>query len=228
MRLLWSMCLLSLAAAPPGVAADIAVLPIQDAGGADNGAITELVRQSAIGFGLDVMSGADTAAVIADATAIAGACELQSAPCALQLGGVAGVSRVVTGSINGTQVQLHLFDVAAQAEVNASFVGVANNPGRAARLATVRLLRPELEMGGLYVSVDVAGATIIVDGVERGVSPASTISLKPGRHEVYITHFEHESQTFAVDVDFAVTTQLNVTLDPARRPSSSSSSSSSS
>lgn len=221
----WCVCV-AVIAAPSAAAAEIAVLPIKGENGADNVTITELVRQSVVGFGLDVLSSSDTDVVIADSAAFSGTCDTSTSACALQLGGVAGVRRVITGKITATQAQLHLYDVASQAEVDSSFVGIGNDAGGAARLAAVRLLRPDLEMGGLHVSVDVAGASIVVDGVERGSSPSVTVSLKPGRHEVYVTHVDFESQTFSVDVDFGVATHLNVTLDTkkARAPTAPTSS----
>jgi hypothetical protein len=196
---------------------DLAVLPVSGSDSAQNVTITELLRNSIMGFGLDVLSSDDTAAVIDDAAAFGAACDVKDPACALQLGGIAGVRRVVVGVVAWPQIQLRLYDVAGEKEVKNAFVAIGNDPSRAVRLAAVRLLRPDLEVGGLFVTVDVAGAAIVVDGEERGVSPTSTISLKPGRHEVYITHFDHESQTFSVDINFGATSQLTVKLDTAKR-----------
>ncbi len=61
----WCVCV-AVIAAPSAAAAEIAVLPIKGENGADNVTITELVRQSVVGFGLDVLSSSDTDVVIAD------------------------------------------------------------------------------------------------------------------------------------------------------------------
>jgi hypothetical protein len=123
----WCVCV-AVIAAPSAAAAEIAVLPIKGENGADNVTITELVRQSVVGFGLDVLSSSDTDVVIADSAAFSGTCDTSTSACALQLGGVAGVRRVITGKITATQAQLHLYDVASQAEVDSSFVGIGAWP----------------------------------------------------------------------------------------------------
>jgi hypothetical protein len=153
--------------------------------------------------------------VISDTAAFGSACPVTVSDCALQIGGVAGVSQVLIGAVDAGQLTVRLLDVATEAERGRTTVP-ADAPA-AARLAAVRLLRPALDVGRLAIDVDVTGAAISIDGALRGMSPLPPLTLSSGRHEIYVTHADHDGQSFVVDISFEQTATLDVVLAPVVR-----------
>lgn len=93
----------------------------------------------------------------------------------------------------------------------------------AVRVAAYRLLRPEQLRGTLQVLVNIAGATVFLDGKRIGVSPLRTplSGLEVKEHSLRITHPEFVDFIRKVKVRFQKTSLVRVVLnrpkvDPVR------------
>lgn len=85
----------------------------------------------------------------------------------------------------------------------------------AVRVAAYRLLRPEQLRGSLQVLVNIAGATIYLDGQRMGVSPlrAALTNLEVREHSLRIAHPEFVDFIRKVNVRFQKTSLVRVTLN---------------
>jgi hypothetical protein len=193
-------------------AVDVAVFPAAGNLDADTRLVmTKALRSEARAIGLDVLSAQLTDGTIDTMADLAEACTITTDGCAAQLGGLMGVKRVVVAVVASDVILVREIDVASASEsgrVSVPFVRGA--PTSTIRLALVRLLRPDLEQGQLFVDVDIAGASIVIDGTPAGVSPLGPVGVKPGRHEVYVAHVDHESQTLFVDVELGQAATVEV------------------
>lgn len=176
--------------------------------------MTEGLRAASASLGYRVKNGPDTDAVLAGAAALGADCPLTSDACVVQMAGLTGAQVVVVGELRRDTLVVRSFNVGLSRQTGSATVPLASSANLTARLAMVRLLRPDLEVGQLNVDVDVAGATVIIDNVNRGVSPIDLVTLAPGKHEVYVAHVDFDSQTHQADVSFGNTTTLEVRLDP--------------
>ena len=205
---------LALVGAAPDRQGTIAVLAVTGSAPASiRQELTSELRIAGASLGFDVDSGADTDAIIAGARGLGADCPLTSDTCVLQLAGLTGARLVVVGALDGDALVVRSFNVGLSRQVSSARVPLLSSAAQTARLAAVRLLRPDLELGQLNVDVDVAGATIVVDNVNHGISPIAVVTLSPGRHEVYVAHADFDSQTHHVDVTFGATAVLEVRLD---------------
>ncbi|MFH2005104.1 MAG: PEGA domain-containing protein [bacterium] len=84
----------------------------------------------------------------------------------------------------------------------------------AVRVAAYRLLKPELLVGSLQVVVNIAGATIYLQGKRIGVSPLREAIPHLGvkKHNLRITHPDHVDFIRKIKVRFQKTTIVRVTL----------------
>jgi hypothetical protein len=205
-----------LAAAGAG-AADVAVLPLAGRQSvAEREALTTALREELRALDVDVLDGPATGRVMAGASALSGACPVTTTDCALQLGGLAGVATVVVGATDSGQLTLRALDVARQLEVGRVVVPIDMvSPRATVRLAAIRLLRPEREVGHLALFVNVDGATVSVDGRVVGRTPIDLLPLRPGAHEVVVDHPRHDSEVVRVDIALASTATLHVDLKGA-------------
>lgn len=226
MKLLLALIVVAVGFSAGASAADVAVFPIGGRAPArDRADLSAALRNEVSGLGMSVLSTTQTEQVVADAAAIGTVCDVVTPACALQLGGLAGVRIVIVGTVDQTALTLRSFNVATEREGAKATVPLGA-VGPTAKLAATRLLRPDLAEGTLVVDVDVAGATISVDGRVRGRSPLGPISVAAGRHEVYVGHVDHQSQTIPVSVGLGAVTTIEVTLSdavarPRHRPSTS-------
>ena len=205
---------LALVGAAPDRQGTIAVLAVTGSAPASiRQELTSELRSASAALGFDVDSGADTDAIIAGARGLGADCPLTSDTCVLQLAGLTGARLVVVGALDGDALVVRSFNVGLSRQVSSARVPLLSSAAQTARLAALRLLRPDLELGQLTVDVDVDGATIVVDNVNHGISPMATLTLSPGRHEVYVAHADFDSQTHHVDVAYGTTASLQVRLD---------------
>ncbi len=160
-----------------------------------------------------VFSEADTTTAVDAAVNFGGACNAFELDCAARLGGLMGADIVLIGRLERGQLIVRAVDV-GRVSLKGQTQVPWDTPATAARLAVVRLLHPEQEVGTLVVDVDIAGASIVVDGRNVGVSPLAALTVKPGVHEVYVTHIDHDSQTQTVTVPLGGTWVAEVNLDP--------------
>jgi len=138
--------------------------------------------------------------------------------CLTELGRIAGADYTVYGEVGGLGtaqvVYLKLVGVKAGKDLRTTtleFEGDAPSPA-AVEAAVVRLLSPNLYTGTLEVQVDVAGATIYVDGERAGESPSKPIPLPVGSHAVRITHPEFRDFVRFVDVEFKQAVPIKANL----------------
>ena len=205
---------LALVGAAPDRQGTIAVLAVTGSAPASiRQELTSELRSASAALGFDVDSGADTDAIIAGARGLGADCPLTSDTCVLQLAGLTGARLVVVGALDGDALVVRSFNVGLSRQVSSARVPLLSSAAQTARLAALRVLRPDLELGQLTVDVDVDGATIVVDNVNHGISPMATLTLSPGRHEVYVAHADFDSQTHHVDVAYGTTASLQVRLD---------------
>lgn len=128
--------------------------------------------------------------------------------CLAELGELVGATYTIYGEVGGLGsaqvVYLKLVDVGHARVVRSTTLelGGEQNPVEAAREAATRLLVPGRHVGRLRISVDVKGATIFVDGVQVGRSPARPLELPVGTHALRVTHPEFRDFVRFVDVKF--------------------------
>ncbi|MDP2343496.1 MAG: CsgG/HfaB family protein [Deltaproteobacteria bacterium] len=211
-------CVLSLAVAATD---DTLVVVLPLVGAADAVVVTdELRKQIEAVPGLQVQPKKTTTEHLATAAALGMACTADKPECALTLGGLAGGAIVVTGTLEGGKLAARAFDVGRKKERSSSSTELSADPkadpkarARAIKLLAVRLLAPEREQGTIEVGVQQKGATIVVDGVPRGVSPlARAVEVSPGKHEVYVALIGFESQVQEVNVEFDTAVRIDVQL----------------
>jgi len=212
-----------LLASAPGVDGNVAVFGVTgQAPPTVRTELTEALRTASAALGYRVKSGPDTDAVLAGAAALGADCPLSTDACVLQMAGLTGAQVVIVGVLSNDTLTVRSFNVGLSRQTGSASVPRSSSSSLTARLAVVRLLRPDLEVGQLNVDVDVPGATIIIDNVNRGTSPIGLVTLTPGRHEVYVANVDFDSQTHQTDVTFGSTSTLEVRLDPRpageRRP----------
>jgi hypothetical protein len=229
-RMILGAFLIALAtpAAPPASGASttgqlVVILPL--AGSADAAtreAFTDALRKGASALaGFGVQGKSVTAQHLVTASTLGLSCPLDRADCVLKLGGLAGAAIVIGGTLapgpDGRPLaSLRAFEVSRTRERSSSSLAIpADLKGQtaAARLLAVRLLAPERERGLIEVAVKQKGATILVDGVPRGVSPLTKpLEVAPGKHEVYVALIGFESAVHEVSVAFEQSARLEVEL----------------
>jgi hypothetical protein len=81
--------------------------------------------------------------------------------------------------------------------------------------STAATLQPVAPSGSLSVTTSPAGATILVDGVQRGISPATIPGLLAGRHTVMLKLDGYQDFSAPVTISAGQTQTLTTTLSPA-------------
>lgn len=200
-------------------AADIAFFPpAGNVGADDRAAMTKVLRSEARALGLDVLSAQLTDGTIETLASLPDACTMTTNACAGQLGALMGVKRVVVTVIANGNLVLREIDVAGASERQRVSVPFSQSSStQNIRMGLIKLLRPDLENGQIFVDVDVAGASIMIDSVPVGVSPLGPVGVRPGRHEVYVAHVDYESQTLIVDVELGQAASVEVLFAGPRK-----------
>jgi hypothetical protein len=139
--------------------------------------------------------------------------------CLAELGRLVGASHVVAGEVGelpeGRVVYLEAIDVASEASAGSTtaiFPGDPKLHANEARAAAHRLLSPRSYVGHIGLKIDVAGATLYVDGQRIGKSPLGILTLSVGTHALRITHAQYRDFVRFVDVAFDQTETLDVGL----------------
>ena len=147
-------------------------------------------------------------------------CEGEPA-CLAELGKLAGASVVVAGEASGIGddqvVYLKAVDAARATEIGTTtLVAAAKATGApatlAARAAVYRLLLPSEYVGTLALRIDVARATVFVDGQRVGEAPLLPLTMAVGTHALRVTHPSYRDFVRFVDVKFGERTDLVVDL----------------
>ena len=72
--------------------------------------------------------------------------------------------------------------------------------------------------GSVSITTTPAGATVFIDGVQEGISPATIPGLVPGAHTLLVTMDGYADLTTSVGVTAGETQAYTVTLVPAATP----------
>lgn len=75
-----------------------------------------------------------------------------------------------------------------------------------------RLIAPHKHRGNLVVKVDVKKAKIYVNGEMKATSPAPTLSLKAGTHNIRVTHPSYHDFLKFIDLPFGQTIRIKANL----------------
>jgi hypothetical protein len=139
--------------------------------------------------------------------------------CLAEVGKLVGASLVVAGDVSsiadGSVVYLKVVDTTSEKETGSTtalFEGVDAAKQTEARAAAVRLLSPKSYVGRLQLAVDVANATVYIDGRKAAFAPGKPLQLGVGTHALRVTHEQYRDFVRFVDVKFDETTELDVGL----------------
>ena len=163
------------------------------------------------------------AGAVRDLLRRAGRRELESCegapPCLAELGLLAGAGVVLyaeTSALAGDRVvYLKAVDTARREELGSTTVVLRKGAGGGdpARAGIIRLLVPALYTGSLAVEVDVAGASVFIDGKRVGRSPMAPATLPVGTHALRVTHPRYRDFVRFVELGFEERAQLRVELE---------------
>jgi hypothetical protein len=146
------------------------------------------------------------------------------------VGSALDASRIVSGALDavGNVIIFSLSEIDAKTLEPVARVQEEVSKDEAALLDATRRLSAELlkashtatpkpsmagrGTGGLDIGSDPVGATIVVDGVESGVTPASVNNLAPGRHAVQLKRAGYVTAVFDAPVSDAGTTKVRAEL----------------
>lgn len=140
-------------------------------------------------------------------------------PCLAESGRLVGAAIVVGGEVSslgeGSVVYLKAVDAATEKElasVTAVLEGTPAQRAAEARAAAFRLLAPRAYVGRVELRVDVANATVYVDGAKVAWGPGKPLSMTVGTHAVRVTHEQYRDWVRFIDVKFDETTPVPVEL----------------
>jgi hypothetical protein len=141
------------------------------------------------------------------------------AHCLAELGRLVGASAVVAGDVSalaeGNVVYLKVVDVGTQREAGSTTAvlgGTETAMAAESRAAAHRLLAPRSYMGRLALKIDVAKATVYVDGRKVEWSADRPMPLSVGTHALRVTHEQYRDFVRFVDVKFDQVAALTVPL----------------
>ena len=144
------------------------------------------------------------------------ACEGNDA-CLAELGRLVGAQIVIAGQVGGLGeskvVYLAATDVAAGKELRSTTLAIgANADPRGPIGAVIRLLDPAKYRGVLRFAIDVAGATVYVNGSKVALTAKHEVALPVGTQAVRVTHPEYRDFVRFIDVRFDATTDVAVAM----------------
>ncbi len=143
------------------------------------------------------------------------ACEGDPA-CLADLAALVGAPIVIAGEVGGLGESRVVYLAASEngKELRSTTLafGGARDDGGGASGAVVRLLEPERYRGTLRFAIDVAGATVYVNGGKAQLTPRGELTLPVGTHAIRVTHPEYHDFVRFIDVDFGKTGDVAVGL----------------
>lgn len=139
------------------------------------------------------------------------------AACLGELAKLVNAQFLITGEVGGLGdarvVYLSLIDTASAKEVRSTTLRIgAGAAGESAVAAATRLIDPDRYRGVIRLSLDVAGATIYVNGTKIALAADKTLTLPVGTHALRVTHPEYRDFVRFVDVVFAKPVELAVAM----------------
>ncbi len=139
--------------------------------------------------------------------------------CAKRYGTMLGARFVITGDVapvgRSQALSLKVVDVSS-GRVSRRISGVlprqVKDDEPALRALLIRLLAPNRYQGRLALSVDLAGAMVLVDGSLVAKTPTKPISLRAGAHAIRVTHPAYHDFVRFVRIPFDKTVRVAVNL----------------
>ena len=201
----------------------VAIAPLSTLGAEDTSANTrKLIGQIEAAIAALADTRVVTAAQVADAIKKSKKPQLKvcegDAACLAELGRLVGAQVVIAGEVGGLGdakvIYLGATDVAAARELRSTTLAVggqADAEGGPSG-AVIRLLDPDRYRGALRFAIDVAGATIFVDGARVTPSPRGEVGLAVGTHAVRVTHPAYRDYVRFHDVGYGKTSDVAVGL----------------
>ena len=216
---------LMLAAAPARAERLVAIAPFSTLGAEDTSAavkkLTADIEAAVAGLaGTKVVTAAQVTEAIRRAKKPQlKACEGEAA-CLTELGKLVGAQVVIAGEIGGLGearvIYLGATDVGAAKELRSTTLTVGTSAAAqdegGPQGAVVRLLEPDRYRGTVRFVLDVAGATVYVNGGKATLSPRSELSLPVGTQAVRVTHPQYHDFVRFIDVSYGRTTEVAVPL----------------
>ena len=140
------------------------------------------------------------------------ACE-GDASCLAELATLVGAQIVISGEVGGLGESRVVYLAATEngKELRSTTLAVGGkDDGGGPSGAAVRLLDPDGYRGTLRLAIDVAGATVYVNGSKVAPSPRGELALPVGAQAVRVTHPEYHDFVRFIDVEFGKTTDVAV------------------
>ncbi|MBQ5399900.1 MAG: PEGA domain-containing protein [Treponema sp.] len=69
------------------------------------------------------------------------------------------------------------------------------------------------ESTGVYVSCNIYGASVYIDGIYRGITPLTVTNLEPGKHRMEVSKAHHSSDIFYIIVEKGAIREAKCTLE---------------
>jgi hypothetical protein len=135
------------------------------------------------------------------------------AGCLAELASLVGAQIVISGEVGGLGESRVVYLAASEngKELRSTTLAVgAKDDGGGPSGAAVRLLDPQGYRGTLRFAIDVAGATVYVNGSRVQPSPRGELALPVGAQAVRVTHPEYHDFVRFIDVEFGKTTDVAV------------------
>lgn len=137
--------------------------------------------------------------------------------CLSRLGKLVGAHIVISGEIGGLGdaqvIYLSATDVAAGKDIRSTTfaVGASDAEGGPAG-AVIRLLDPVNYVGTLRLAIDVAGATVFINGAKATLTRGAALSLPVGTHALRVTHPHYRDFIKFVTVPYGRSLEVPVVM----------------
>ncbi|HEX4416986.1 MAG TPA: PEGA domain-containing protein [Kofleriaceae bacterium] len=215
-------CVIAVVAAATPARADrvVAIAPLSALGAEDTSAGTRKLTGQ-IEAAIAALPGTTVvrAAQVADAAKKAKKPQLRAcdgdAACLTELATLVGAQIIISGEVGGLGESKVVYLAATQSgkELRATTMAVGGTRDDASggpRGAAVRLLDPDSYRGTLHFVIDVAGATVYINGAKVALTAAGDTLQAVGAQAVRVTHPEYHDFVRFIDVEYGKTTDVAV------------------
>jgi hypothetical protein len=215
-------CVIAVVAAATPARADrvVAIAPLSALGAEDTSAGTRKLTGQ-IEAAIAALPGTTVvrAAQVADAAKKAKKPQLRAcdgdAACLTELATLVGAQIIISGEVGGLGESKVVYLAATQSgkELRATTMavgGTRDDAGGGPRGAAVRLLDPDSYRGTLHFVIDVAGATVYINGAKVALTATGDTLQAVGAQAVRVTHPEYHDFVRFIDVEYGKATDVAV------------------